>query len=136
MSSLQPMVQIPTHVKANFRRTMIIGCAVGVVALVAFILTGHVLLGLFGCLGIALGMLNTGLVQRSVASYGKSEVANPKKMLTVSIAGRLALTTVLAVGLAFLFAPSGVAVFGGLAVFQFIVLASTALPAMRGLRQS
>jgi hypothetical protein len=52
-----------------------------------------------------------------------------------SIGPRLMLTTVLALALAFFFRPDGIAAFGGLAVFQFIVLATTALPAMRGMRQ-
>jgi hypothetical protein len=33
------------------------------------------------------------------------------------------------------FAPNGVAVFGGLLVFQVLMLAGTAVPMMRGMRQ-
>ena len=136
MSSLQPVVSIPAFVKANFRRTIIIGIAIGAVALVALTLTGHVLLGLFGCLGILLGAVNALLVHRSVLRYGNAEESsNTKKLLTGSIAGRLALTTVVAVVLAFVFAPSGIAVFAGLAVFQVLTLGSTALPLMREARQ-
>ncbi|HWC83292.1 MAG TPA: ATP synthase subunit I [Pseudonocardiaceae bacterium] len=136
MSSLQPVVNIPAFVKANFRRTIILGVAIGAIALVALTLTGHVLLGLFGCLGILLGAINALLVQRSVVRYGTTDQAsNTKKLLTGSIAGRLALTTVIAVVLAFVFAPSGIAVFAGLAVFQVLTLGSTALPMMREARQ-
>jgi len=136
MSSLQPVVSIPAFVKANFRRTIIIGIAIGAVALVTLTLTGHPLLGLFGCLGILLGAVNALLVQRSVVRYGNAESSsNTKKLLTGSIAGRLALTTLVAVVLAFVFAPSGIAVFAGLAVFQVLTLGSTALPLMREARQ-
>jgi ABC-type phosphate/phosphonate transport system permease subunit len=137
MSSLQPVVNIPAHLKANFRRTIILAIVVGVVALVALVLTGHALLGLFGCLGILLGSVNALLVQRSAVTYGNSENAGipQKKLLTMSIAGRLLITTLVAVLIGIFFAPNGVAVFGGLLVFQVLMLAGTAVPMMRGMRQ-
>ena len=137
MSSLQPVVNIPAHLKANFRRTIILAIVVGVVALVALVLTGHALLGLFGCLGILLGSVNALLVQRSAVTYGNSENTgvSQKKLLTMSIAGRLLITTLIAVLIGIFFAPNGVAVFGGLLVFQVLMLAGTAVPMMRGMRQ-
>ncbi|HYS37414.1 MAG TPA: ATP synthase subunit I [Pseudonocardiaceae bacterium] len=137
MSSLQPVVNIPAHLKANFRRTIILAIVVGVVALVALVLIGHPLLGLFGCLGILLGSVNALLVQRSAVTYGNSENADvsQKKLLTMSIAGRLLITTLVAVLIGIFFAPNGVAVFGGLLVFQVLMLAGTAVPMMRGMRQ-
>jgi ABC-type phosphate/phosphonate transport system permease subunit len=137
MSSLQPVVNIPAHLKANFRRTIILAIVVGVVALVALVLIGHALLGLFGCLGILLGSVNALLVQRSAVTYGNSENADvsQKKLLTMSIAGRLLITTLVAVLIGIFFAPNGVAVFGGLLVFQVLMLAGTAVPMMRGMRQ-
>jgi ABC-type phosphate/phosphonate transport system permease subunit len=137
MSSLQPVVNIPAHLKANFRRTIIMAIVVGVVALAALVLTGHALLGLFGCLGILLGSVNALLVQRSAVTYGNSENADvsQKKLLTMSIAGRLLITTLVAVLIGIFFAPNGVAVFGGLLVFQVLMLAGTAVPMMRGMRQ-
>jgi hypothetical protein len=136
MSSLQPVVNIPAHLKVNFRRTMILGIVVGVVGLVALVLTGHPLLGLFGCLGILLGSVNAMLVQRSAVTYGNSDNADmpAKKLLTMSIAGRLLITTLVAVLIGIFFEPNGVAVFGGLMIFQVLMLGSTALPMMRGMR--
>jgi hypothetical protein len=136
MSSLQPVVSIPAHLKANFRRTTILAVVVGVVGLVALVLTGHPLLGLFGCLGILLGAANALLVQRSAVTYGNSDNADmpAKKLLTMSIATRLLITTLIAVLIGIFFAPNGVAVFGGLMVFQIVMLGSTALPMMRGMR--
>ena len=138
MSSLQPVVNIPAHLKANFRRTIILGVVIGVVGLVALVLTGHPLLGLFGCLGILLGAVNAALVQRQAVTYGNSGTngdISAKKMLTMSIAGRLIITTVVAVVIGIVFAPNGVAVFGGLLIFQVVMMGSTALPMMRGMRQ-
>lgn len=135
MSSLQPVMSIPAHLRANLRRTMIIGIAVGVVGLVALVLTGHALLGLFGALGIAMGIVNAVLVQRSAVTYGNTGADTPaKKLLTMSIASRLLMTTFLAVVIGIVFAPSGVAVFGGLMIFQVVMLSSSALPMMRGMR--
>jgi hypothetical protein len=136
MSSLQPVVSIPAHLKANFRRTMILGVVVGAAGLVALVLTGHPLLGLFGCLGILLGAVNAMLVQRSAVTYGNSDNADmpAKKLLTMSIATRLLITTLVAVLIGIFFAPNGVAVFGGLMIFQVVMLGSTALPMMRGMR--
>jgi len=137
MSSLQPVVNIPAHLKANFRRTIILAIAVGVVALVALVLIGHALLGLFGCLGILLGSVNALLVQRSAVTYGNSENTgvSQKKLVAMSVAGRLLITTLVAVLIGIFFAPNGVAVFGGLLVFQVLMLAGTAVPMMRGMRQ-
>jgi hypothetical protein len=138
MSSLQPVVNIPAHLKANFRRTMILGIAIGIIGLVALVLTGHPLLGLFGCLGILLGSVNALLIQRSAVTYGNSDSADmgQKKLLTMSIAGRLLITTLVAVLIGIFFAPNGVAVFVGLLIFQIVMMGSTALPMMRGMRQS
>jgi hypothetical protein len=124
-------------VKAKFRRAIILAVAVGVVGLVALVLAGHPLLGLFGCLGILLGAVNTLLVQRSAVSYGNSEDSegSAKKLLTMSIAGRLLITTLIAVLIGIFFAPNGVAVFGGLIIFQILLLGGTAVPMMRGMRQ-
>ncbi|HEX4723195.1 MAG TPA: ATP synthase subunit I [Pseudonocardiaceae bacterium] len=139
MSSLQPVVHIPAHLKASFRRTIVIAIAVGVVGLIALVLTGHALLGLFGCLGILLGSLNALLVQRSAVNYGNSDSdgseGSRKKLLTMSIAGRLLITTLIAVLIGIFFAPNGVAVFGGLMIFQMLLLGGTAVPMMRGMRQ-
>lgn len=138
MSSLQPVVSIPAHLKASFRRTLILGVVVGVIGLVALVLTGHALLGLFGCLGILLGSVNAVLIQRQAVVYGSSGTSgdySAKKALTMSIAGRLVITTVVAVVIGIVFAPDGVAVFGGLMIFQVLMLGSTALPMMRGMRQ-
>lgn len=138
MSSLQPVVSIPAHLKAGFRRTLILGIIVGAIGLVALVLTGHALLGLFGCVGILLGSVNAVLIQRQAVSYGSSGSSGDvtaKKALTLSIAGRLAITTIVAVVIGIVFAPDGVAVFGGLMIFQVLMLGSTALPMMRGMRQ-
>jgi hypothetical protein len=129
----QPALNIPAHLKVNIRRTVAMGLGLGVVALVALVLTGHPLLGVFGCLGILLGCGNALLVRRSVTAYGSAPTMDEaqRKLLTMSIAGPLLVTTVLAIVIGIVFAPNGVAVFGGLLVFQMLMMAGAALPMMR-----
>lgn len=124
---------IPTGKMLNLRRPLLMAGAMGVLGLVATGLLGHIFMGVFGCVGLALGLLNTRLVQRSVSRATITE--NPsKRALAFSALGRLAIITVIAVGLALLVRPDGLGVFVGLAVFQFIITASTAGTVVKELR--
>src|SRR5215475_11125805 len=89
---------------------------IGVLTLVVSGLLGHVLVGL------GLGAGNTWLVQRSVVSYANSEATNKKGRFTRSVLGRLAIITVVALGLALLVRPDGVGVLAGVAIFQMLML--------------
>lgn len=118
----------------NLRRPLVMAGAIGVLGIVATALLGHVLMGVFGCAGLALGLLNTRLVQRSVSRATITE--NPsKRALAFSALGRLAIITIIAVGIALLVHPDGLGVFAGLALFQFIITATTAGTVVKELRQ-
>ena len=104
-----------------------------VIALAVMIPTGLGLYALFLCVGIALGALNSGLVVQSVAKFAR---ARPSKVrFSGSVLGRLALITVLAFVCALVFRPAGIAVFGGLALFQLLAVASSMLPLIKEIRQ-
>ena len=106
----------------------------GVLALIASGLLGHILMGVLGCVGLGLGLLNTRLVQRSVSKVTITE--NPsKKALAFSALGRLAIITAIALVVGILVRPDGIGIFIGLAVFQLIIIASTSASAVKGLRQ-
>src|SRR6187399_222752 len=106
VSASNPMSSIPAGKMLNLRRPMIMAGAIGALGLIATAVAGHVLMGVFGILGLALGLLNTRLVQRSVSRATITE--NPsKRALAVSALGRLAVITILAVGLALLVRPDG-----------------------------
>jgi hypothetical protein len=120
--------------KGNLRRSAIMAACVGVVAVVVTGLLGHVLMGLFACVGLALGALNTFMVQRSVVNYAASEAPNKKARFTRSVLGRLALITVLAVGLALIVRPDGLGVFGGLAFFQLLMVGGASVPVFKQLK--
>lgn len=119
--------------RATFRRSALLGVVVGLVALVALVASGLAMFGVFLCVGIALGILNSGLVVQSVVRYAN---AKPSKVrFSGSVLGRLALITVIAFACALLFRPAGIAVFGGLALFQFLAILSSMLPLIKEIRQ-
>ncbi|GLY65246.1 hypothetical protein [Amycolatopsis taiwanensis] len=134
MSASNAVSSIPGGKMLNLRRPLIMSGAMGALGLLATGLLGHILMGVFGCLGLALGLLNTRLVQRSVSRATITENPN-KRALAFAAVGRLAVITVLAVGIGLLVRPDGLGVFVGLAVFQFIITASTAGTVVKELRQ-
>jgi hypothetical protein len=125
---------VPAVAARNLRRSMIIASCVGIGGVVVTGLLGHVLMGIFACLGIALGAGNTWLVQRSVVTYSASEAANKKALFTKNVLGRLAIITVIAVTVALLIRPDGLGVMCGLAVFQMIMIGGATVPVYKQLK--
>lgn len=123
----------PPVTRAMFRRTAIMAGVVTAVAVVVLVLLGYGLYGLFLAVGVALGTLNLWLAVRSVANFA---TARPSKArLSGSVLARLALITVVALVIAWLVRPQGIAVIGGLALFQFLAIISSMLPLIKEIRQ-
>lgn len=133
---MQPELTVPTVADANFRRSVVVACVLGVVALVVSVPLGLVLSAVFACIGLALGMLNSRLVQLSVVRFAKNASARPKRQFVGSVVGRLALITLLALSLAMLFRPEGIGVIVGLAVFQLLMIIVAAIPMIKELKSS
>jgi hypothetical protein len=114
---------------------MPIAAGLGAVSFVVLTPLGHPLMAAFFCGGLALGLLNTSLVQRSAARFAASGDLN-KRRFAVSVLGRLTLITALAVGLALTLQPDGLGVFAGLAVLQLLMIFIASVPLVRELRQS
>ena len=94
---------------------------------------GHPLVGVFFGVGLLLGLLNALGVQRSVASITAD--AHPlKKKMALNSATRLLFVTVVGLTVAFVFRPAGLGVVFGLALFQVLLVLSTALPVYKKLR--
>ena len=95
---------------------------------------GHPLFGVFFGVGLALGLINALLVQRSVASI--TAEANPvKRKMAVNSATRLMVITVVGLSIAFFFRQQGgLGVVFGLALFQVVLVLSTALPVWKKIR--
>jgi peptidoglycan biosynthesis protein MviN/MurJ (putative lipid II flippase) len=129
----EPVVAIPAVAKGNLRRSIIMAACVGVLALVASALLGHILMGAFACVGLALGAMNSRMVQNAVLSYGQSQAVNKKALFTRSILARLGVVTVIALGCAYFIRPDGYGVFAGLAFFQMLMLGGASVPVYRQL---
>jgi hypothetical protein len=94
---------------------------------------GHVMVGAFFGIGLLLGLLNAIGVRRSVAAITAD--AHPlKKKMAMNSAGRLLVITVIGLTVAFVFRPAGLGVVFGLALFQVLLVVSTALPVWTKLR--
>jgi hypothetical protein len=94
---------------------------------------GRPLVGVFFGVGLLLGLLNALGVQHSVASITADEHPLKKKM-ALNSASRLLFITVVGLTVAYVFRPAGLGVVFGLALFQVLLVLSTALPVWKTLR--
>src|ERR1700740_3448801 len=96
-------------------------------------LCGHLMVGVFFGVGLLLGLLNALLVRRSVESITARE--HPlKRSMALNSASRLAIITIPGLIIAYVFRPAGLGVVFGLALFQVLLVAATALPVWKKLR--
>jgi hypothetical protein len=89
--------------------------------------------GVFFGVGLLLGLLNAVGVQRSVAAI-TAEAHPLKKKMAANSATRLMVITVIGLAIAYIFRPAGLGVVFGLALFQVLLVLSTALPVWKKLR--
>ncbi len=129
---MEPVVYTPVSAVANLRRAVFISAGLGVLATIATGFAGHPLMGVFGAVGLALGAINNRLLQLAVIARANGAVS--KKKFNGGVFGRLGGVTVLALALALLFRPDGLATFVGLAVFQVLMLVGAAVPVFRSMR--
>ena len=102
-------------------------------AVLAAGLLGHVMVGVFFGVGLVLGLLNAVLVQRSVDAI-TAEAHPLKRKMALNSATRLLVMTVIGLTVAFIFRPQGLGVVFGMALFQVVLVISTALPVMKKIR--
>jgi hypothetical protein len=126
--------EVPAAAVMSLRRPVLVAALIGAIAIAVTAPLGHPMMGVLGCVGMLLGVLNTRMLQQSVVKVTSSEKPS-KKALYFSSAKRLVLITVLAVALGVFVRPDGLGVFFGLAIFQLIMIVNTALPVLKGLRQ-
>lgn len=118
------------------RPAVVSGALVAVVIGAGFAVGGHWLaFGLWMLLGTVLSLGNAAMVLSTVTALTAEE--NPRKRpLVLNTAVRLAIFTVIALVIAFLFRPAGLGVVFGLALTQVVLVLHTVIPVMKGLRQS
>ncbi|OBA77352.1 hypothetical protein A5641_19220 [Mycobacterium sp. 1554424.7] len=114
-------------------RLLAISVALTALAVLAAGFSGHLMLGVFFGVGLLLGLLNALLVRRSVASITAKD--HPlKSSMALNSATRLAIITVIALIVAYVFRPNGLGAMFGLALFQVLLVVSTAVPVYKKLR--
>jgi len=102
-------------------------------AMLAAGLLGHIMAGVFFGIGLGLGLLNAVLVQRSVEAI-TAEAHPLKRKMALNSATRLLVMTVIGLTIAFVFRPQGLGVVFGMALFQVVLVLSTALPVMKKIK--
>jgi hypothetical protein len=130
-----PDVIRSTATIVNLRRATLIAVGLGLASFAVLTPMGYPLAAAFFCGGLGLGLLNTRLVQRSAACFAASGDPS-KRRFAVAVLARLALITVLAVGLALALQPDGLGVFAGLAAFQLLMIFMASIPLVKELRRS
>lgn len=116
-------------------RLLIICLALTAVAIVAGAQFGQLMLGAFFGIGLALGLVNALLVRRSALSITAADHPLKSKM-ALNSATRLLIITVIGLVIAYLFKPQGLGVLVGLALFEVLLVVTTALPVVKKLRSA
>lgn len=119
----------------HLRRLSIAAAVMAVAAVAGGIAFGRIAMALFGVLGLALGLLNMVLVQRSALKFSVSEDPKRKRKGAGNVLGRLAIVTGFAMIIAVVYRPEGFGVFFGLVAFQFVMIVTTLVPLLKEMRQ-
>jgi hypothetical protein len=114
-------------------RLLVISVVLTAAAIAAATWFHHPMVGVFFGIGLLMGLLNALGVRRSVAVITAD--AHPlKKKMALNSAGRLLVISVIALIIAFAFRPEGLGVVFGLALFQVLLVFTTALPVWQKMR--
>lgn len=114
-------------------RLLAICCALAALAVGLAAMAGHIMVGVFFGVGLALGLINAVLVQRSVDAITAGDHPLKRKM-ALNSATRLLVISAIGLAIAFVFRPAGLGVLFGLALFQVLLVLSTALPVWKKMR--
>jgi hypothetical protein len=114
---------------SSYKFSVRFGAVVGLLGLIFCIAVDETKIGIFLCIGLLLGWLNTAMVVSATAKFATenagAEEPNKKKFMA-AVVKRLALVTLIAGYIMFAFRPEGLAVLFGLAFFQFTIIGSSA----------
>jgi hypothetical protein len=115
-------------------RLILIACPIVEVAgLSVLSVLGYPIAGIALCAGLFMGFINSRMVIAQAAKFTQMENPN-KRALAFSVLQRLGVLTAIALLIAFAFRPQGFTVLIGLAVFQLLMMGSTAGAMVRQLR--
>ncbi len=120
----------------NQRRAVLLAGALVVASVWISIPLGEWRIGLFLAAGFLLGLLNHVLTEYALQKAISSGDPMTRQAYASSSLIRLALISVLGLGVAAIYWPDGAAVIFGLAIFHMIALTLTAIPLLREVRKS
>ena len=119
----------------NYNRLLVIAAGLGIVSLLVLAVAGKWVAGVMICMGLGLGIVNSLLVQRSLATAIIAGDPN-KRGLALGVLKRLSVTSLVAFVIALVYQPYGWLVFLGLAVFQMLIMATVFSGLVREVRRS
>ena len=127
--------QLPLiELNAVLRRSYIVAAAVGAGGLILTSFLGFPLVGLGLIAGLALGALNSRMARNSMARYVAGSAGPQKSVFMASSLVRLGAITAVAIVVIVVARQVGWGMVFGLALFQFVVLASTARTMLKSIR--
>ncbi len=127
--------QLPLlELNAVLRRSYVVAGAVGAVGLILTSVLGYALVGLGLIAGLALGAVNSRMARTSMARYVAGAAGPQKSVFMASSLVRLGAITAVAIVVIVVARQIGWGMVFGLALFQFVVLASTARTMLKSLR--
>ncbi|MGQ0623707.1 MAG: hypothetical protein ACT4PP_03490 [Sporichthyaceae bacterium] len=118
----------------SYRFSVRFAIILGVLGFTFCALVDELAIGIFICIGLALGWLNTAMIVRATARFAESGEAS-KKGYIGGVFQRLALITAIAMVIMLAYQPEGLAVLFGIAFFQFTIIGSSAGVLFREVRQ-
>ncbi len=107
----------------KYNYALVIAAVGGLVSLIVLTIAGLFDAGVLLCVGLGLGVVNSQLVQRSLASSVASGEPD-RKGLTMSMLRRLVVVSAIAFAIAIIYQPHGWVVFVGLAAFQLLIMST------------
>ncbi len=117
----------------RYRLIVIAWPIAGLAGLIALSVLGYPVAGIALCVGLFMGFINSRMVIAQAAKF--TQMVNPsKRALAFGALQRLGVLTAIAFLIAFAFRPQGFTVLIGLAVFQLLMIGSTAGAMVRQLR--
>ena len=117
----------------RYRMILIVCPIAGLTGLIVLSVLGYPVAGAAFCVGLFMGFINSRMVIAQAAKFTRTE--NPgKRALALGVLQRLGALTAIALLIAFAFRPQGFTVLIGLAVFQLLMMGSTASAMVRQLR--
>ena len=119
----------------NYNRTLVASAVIAVGGFIGLAVTVGLDAGILFVVGVGLGIVNSQLVQRSLARAVTSGHTD-RKAIGFGVLRRLSLITVVALLIAFVYQPYGWMVFAGLTIFQMLIMATVLGGLARQVRQA